>query len=814
MSLVVALAGAMGWVQTPVYDDALAPGWASWSWSGQYDFASAALADGGAAIACQANGWGALSLHADTPFGLGAGHSGLRFRYAGPADGVWFVLEADGERVQSERVVVGTLAQVSRDVLTEIVIDLERFGPHAWTRIDLMNATGNGARFVVDDIALLTGPLGPTGFTGAEPVALDAVEVLGAGDPAALRVTLDGDAVPVIERVELASPTRTLLRLGTSLGPGALRVCDEARCFDVTLTDAAARVGDAPTHDISPDIYGIAGPRDVNASVAALGAQVVRWGGNAVSLYDPVGHFTNAGADWFFANRDGGDAAAWIAQVQGAGARAAFTLPVLDWVARDAVSCAFPPSRYGAQQNVEPYGRDCGDGRTPAGDPLRANDPRIHARPWDVAQGEAWMRSVATPPEIAFVGNELDIASETHRDVHPEPATYVELRDRFLTWSSAIKAAWPETQVAGPSSCCWWFYWNSMAGDADKGAHGGEDFLPWFLSEVAREDAASGLRRLDLLDVHYYPDAVFSDANDPATQARRLRSTRSLWDPNYIDEGWIGRDQWATQRQPNRNAVMLIPRLRALLDARYPGTRLGVTEWNWGAENELSGGLAAADALGIFGREGLDLATYWTTPGADTPAASAFALFSEFGRRSVPVDGYDPDALGVFAARDAAGALTVVAVNKRPNEARVLRLPGVEGAATLRRFGGALGARTASLEGVHVDGAVVVPAYAAVLLRVEPSAAPEVDAAVGAQDAAVGAQDATASAQDASASAQDATASAQDAAVVSPDAATTTARRGSAGCAVADAREAPGWAAALALLCLARRRRRSPASAP
>ena len=75
-----------------------------------------------------------------------------------------------------------------------------------------------------------------------------------------------------------------------------------------------------------------------------------------------------------------------------------------------------------------------------------------------MAQGEAWMRSVATPPEIAFVGNELDIASETHRDVHPEPATYVELRDRFLTWSSAIKAAWPATQVAGPSSCCWWFY--------------------------------------------------------------------------------------------------------------------------------------------------------------------------------------------------------------------------------------------------------------------------------------------------------------------------------------------------------------------
>lgn len=54
---------------------------------------------------------------------------------------------------------------------------------------------------------------------------------------------------------------------------------------------------------------------------------------------------------------------------------------------------------------------------------------------------------------------------------------------------------------------------------------------------------------LDQLDVHYYPNDVFNDAVDAATRAKRLRSTRSLWDVSYKDEGWIGRDgQWSTQQ--------------------------------------------------------------------------------------------------------------------------------------------------------------------------------------------------------------------------------------------------------------------------
>ena len=44
------------------------------------------------------------------------------------------------------------------------------------------------------------------------------------------------------------------------------------------------------------------------------------------------------------------------------------------------------------------------------------------------------------------------------------------------------------------------------------------------------------------------------------------------------------------------------------MNTYYPGTPIGITEYNWGAEDHINGATAQADILGIFGREGLDMA--------------------------------------------------------------------------------------------------------------------------------------------------------------------------------------------------------------
>jgi hypothetical protein len=49
-----------------------------------------------------------------------------------------------------------------------------------------------------------------------------------------------------------------------------------------------------------------------------------------------------------------------------------------------------------------------------------------------------------------------------------------------------------------------------------------------------------------------------------------------------------------------------------------------ITEYNLGALDHVNGALAQADLLGVFGREGLDMAAIWAPPGAGTPGFYAY----------------------------------------------------------------------------------------------------------------------------------------------------------------------------------------------
>jgi hypothetical protein len=173
----------------------------------------------------------------------------------------------------------------------------------------------------------------------------------------------------------------------------------------------------------------------------------------------------------------------------------------------------------------------------------------------------------------------------------------------------------------------------------------------------------NGQRLLDVFTFHIYPQGANQAGNDvsTATQIGRNRSTRALWDPSYVDQSWIN------------SIIKLIPRMKEWVTTYYPGTKIGVTEYNWGAEGHINGATAQADILGIFGREGLDLATRWTTPSSSTPTFKAMKLYrnydgnkSTFGDTSVSTTGPNPDNISTFAAlRSTDGALTIMTINKQ-----------------------------------------------------------------------------------------------------------------------------------------------------
>jgi Glycoside hydrolase family 44 len=195
-----------------------------------------------------------------------------------------------------------------------------------------------------------------------------------------------------------------------------------------------------------------------------------------------------------------------------------------------------------------------------------------------------------------------------------------------------------------------------------------------YLDAMAQAEATSGMRLLDYLDEHYYPSSSLgslantTDPGDADLQAQRLRSTRSLWDPTYEDESWIG------QYNP---PIQLIPYFKQLISAHYPGTRLAITEYNWGGTQSINGALAEADVLGIFGREGLDLATMWGPPASTDAVAYAFRIYRNYDGQGAAygetwvssTSGGATNAgqgqLAIYGAqRSVDGALTLVVVNK------------------------------------------------------------------------------------------------------------------------------------------------------
>jgi hypothetical protein len=263
--------------------------------------------------------------------------------------------------------------------------------------------------------------------------------------------------------------------------------------------------------------------------------------------------------------------------------------------------------------------------------------------------------------------NEHTLWQATHQDVHPVGPTMQEIRDKIFDYAGMVKSNDPNALVCAPEEWGWPGYLNSgydiqNSGGHDRANNGGMDYMPWLLNQIHQHDTNTGVRLLDYFTLHCYPQegSVSGDAVDSTTELLRNQSTRQFWDTNYVDPSWIN------------NIIMLIPRMKSWVASYYPGTKIGITEYNWGAESSINGATAQADILGIFGRENLDLATRWTTPDPSTPTYKAIKIYrnydgnkSTFGDTSIQTTVPNPDNLSAFSAvRTSDGALTFMVINK------------------------------------------------------------------------------------------------------------------------------------------------------
>jgi hypothetical protein len=503
--------------------------------------------------------------------------------------------------------------------------------------------------------------------------------------------------IPIEELDPALSPfTRVVLRAVEALPPpGAVEVDDVGLTVAdpvlVARADAArttpglpaAFVVDcaAPATPISPSIYGVGfSPRhEFEANDQwKVSPTIRRWGGLASSRYNwELGNAWNLGADGFFENVDlvGKPDFSWktfldINHDRRVGS--AMTMPMLGWVARDTSSASFPVVDFGRQQQVDPLGHGAGNGLQRDGRPLRPGSPArtsVVATPDFIGRWVRAMRDARSGPALYFLDHEPGLWHEAHRDVHPLPVTAEELLERTIAYATAIRRADPGALIAGPSEWGWSGYLYSAA-DAvagfdqrpDRRAHGDLPLIEWYLRSLTESERRTGTRLLDVLDLHFYPQAMgvgtgTEGRTDAETNALRIRSTRALWDPHYVDESWI------------HEPVQLIPRMRQWVERNAPGLRLSIGEYSFGAEGHLSGGLALAEALGRFGQQGLFAAFLAGSPREGTPAFWAFRAYRNFDGQGASFEAHAmptsaPKDTSAFAARSASGQrVTLVLLN-------------------------------------------------------------------------------------------------------------------------------------------------------
>jgi hypothetical protein len=588
----------------------------------------------------------------------------------------------------------------------------------------------------VPDVTATYTVLGPPGYTGDVGDVVKAVPNIGdvyyspypAPPYVVIMATSNYDPVSFAYLViQLGSPTPTV-------GPA------------LTVDTSAV------THTISPLIYGVNLFEDGTSASGGTAPTVDRWGGDAATRYNYLLDTYNSAADYYFetnpnSNTAYPDTSTVNTQV---GLDIAnhlttiVTMPMIGYLtqgpgstpaAQRAFACGFSVKKYGAQQAVDQYNPDCGKGiATSTGNPINSSqtanvvvgsgsnavtvgygpvqvtDPADTSVPIDQTFTTNWVNylvgkfgnAASGGVNIYQLDNEPEYWNGVHQDVHPAWLTYDEVTNKGIAYATAIKNADPTAQVSGPVISNWqnFFYstadqwsgyehspyvWNALP--ADYNSHNNTYLLPYYLQQMSAASTTAGHRLLDYLDVHAYGPTANTSAGDTSVQEAREDGVRIFWDPTYLNANYS--DPAVVQGQPV--PIQFIPYLKSTVAANYPGTKTAITEYNAGGEESISGAIAQAETLAVFGWQGLDMGLLWSEPLKITdptyvPTQTAFNFFlnydgagSKFGDGSLNtntvITGTDPNGnptttfggsqIAIYAAkRSSDGAVTVILFNK------------------------------------------------------------------------------------------------------------------------------------------------------
>lgn len=162
--------------------------------------------------------------------------------------------------------------------------------------------------------------------------------------------------------------------------------------------------------------------------------------------------------------------------------------------------------------------------------------------------------------------NEIEIWSGTHDDILPAQPEAEAFMQQYFAVAKKARAAFPAIKLVGPVTANEWQWYNwSNAPITENGVK--YAWLKFFIKRVAEEQQASGVRLLDVLDIHFYPSStvvsnvvqyhrVFFDKQYIFPEANGVKNVNGNWDNNQNKEYILQRcREWLEQYMGPQHGV-------------------------------------------------------------------------------------------------------------------------------------------------------------------------------------------------------------------------------------------------------------------
>jgi hypothetical protein len=323
----------------------------------------------------------------------------------------------------------------------------------------------------------------------------------------------------------------------------------------------------------------------------------------------------------------------------------------------------------GVEQNLAGYGVPDMRGGNRA---LREGDPSLYLMDWPVDSSVALLNHWFATPGLGLdkqihqywnLDNEPDIWNVTHDDVMREQLPAEQFMRIYFEAAKKARECFPAIKLVGPTAANeWqWYAWNGSAVDD------GEKKYPWleyFIKRVAEEQNATGLRLLDVLDIHFYPTTTLRE--------ELVQLHRVFFDRDYDYPGASGVKFANDDRDPGWAKEYIFGRCRQWLE-KYMGADhgvgLGLSEVGIASDDPNAVAVWYASLMGEFMKQGVELLAPWTwKPGM----WEVIHLFSRYNReRYLSCPGTEDNDIAVHPTVDTSGtAVTIVLINRNPHLVR------------------------------------------------------------------------------------------------------------------------------------------------